>query len=186
MSIEKFPSNIDLGVKIVQLHRWIRTKVGDTIVVNSKAPILLVEYGKGKMPTYYFEPTDVHQEFLKQSDFKGKNDIFTYWNIQIGDNVIKNAAYAYTNNIPPEYQPLKGLLAFKWNALDQWFEEEEELFGHPRDPFHRIDTRYSSRHIKIELNGTLLAETKRSILLFETNLRTRYYIPKEDAKMDLI
>jgi uncharacterized protein (DUF427 family) len=80
---------------------------------------------------------------------------------------------------------LAGLVAFYWKALDGWLEEDEPVFGHPRDPFHRVDTRRSSRHIRIELDGRLLAETTRATLLFETSLPTRYYLPREDVHVEL-
>lgn len=60
-----------------------------------------------------------------------------------------------------------------WAGVDAWFEEDEEAFKHPRDPYHRIDVRESSRHVSVPLVGVLLAESKRPRVLFETNLPTR-------------
>jgi uncharacterized protein (DUF427 family) len=69
-----------------------------------------------------------------------------------------------------------------WDAADRWVEEEEEMVGHARDPFKRVDVRRSSRHVRVERDGQLLAETTQPILLFETGLPTRYYMPLEDVK----
>ena len=60
------------------------------------------------------------------------------------------------------------------------------MFVHPRDPYHRVDVMNSSRHIKVVIDGQVVAETKQPRLLFETGLRTRYYIPKVDVRMDLL
>ena len=68
-----------------------------------------------------------------------------------------------------------------FDAADKWLEEDEVMLGHARDPFARIDVRQSSRHVRIEKDGQLLAESTRPVLLFETGLVTRYYLPEEDV-----
>jgi uncharacterized protein (DUF427 family) len=75
---------------------------------------------------------------------------------------------------------LAGLLHVPFDAADRWLEEDEVMLGHARDPFARIDVRESSRHIRVERDGQLLAESRRPYLLFETGLVTRYYLPRED------
>ena len=65
--------------------------------------------------------------------------------------------------------------------MDHWYEEDEEVFVHPRDPYHRVDVLDTSRHIKVSLGGELLAETERAQALFESNLPTRWYIPADDV-----
>jgi uncharacterized protein (DUF427 family) len=70
--------------------------------------------------------------------------------------------------------------------MDAWFEEDDEVFVHPRDPYHRVDVLNSSRHVKVTLGGELVAETRRPRLLFETSLPVRYYIPMLDVKMELL
>ena len=74
-----------------------------------------------------------------------------------------------------------GLIEIAWGAADMWLEEDEELVGHARDPFKRIDARRTSRHIRAFIDGQLVAETRRGIALFETGLPTRWYIPREDV-----
>jgi uncharacterized protein (DUF427 family) len=75
---------------------------------------------------------------------------------------------------------LAGLVFIPFDAADKWLEEDEVMLGHARDPFARIDVRQSSRHVRIEKNGELLAESTRPVLLFENGLVTRYYLPRED------
>jgi uncharacterized protein (DUF427 family) len=80
---------------------------------------------------------------------------------------------------------LAGLVRIPFEAADKWLEEDEVMLGHARDPFSRIDVRQSSRHVRIEKDGRLLAETTRPTLLFETGLVTRYYLPFEDVVADV-
>jgi uncharacterized protein (DUF427 family) len=81
---------------------------------------------------------------------------------------------------------LDGYVIVRYDAVDRWLEEEEEVFIHPRDPFHRVDALRSSRHIRIECGGVLLAQSTRPVLLFETGLPTRYYLPQEDYDSSLL
>lgn len=70
--------------------------------------------------------------------------------------------------------------------MDAWYEEDEQVFVHARDPYHRVDVRNSSRHVRVIVEGELVAETRRPKLLFETGLPTRYYIPRDDVRSDLL
>jgi uncharacterized protein (DUF427 family) len=80
---------------------------------------------------------------------------------------------------------LPGHVVLDFAAFDAWYEEDERVFGHPRDPFHRVDVRRSSRPVRIELDGVVLADTTRVRMLFETNLPTRFYLPREDIRVAL-
>ena len=81
---------------------------------------------------------------------------------------------------------LEDHVAFAWEKMDAWFEEDEEIFVYARDPHKRVDVIHSSRHIKVVVDGVTVGETTRPSLLFETGLPTRYYMPKHDARMDLL
>jgi uncharacterized protein (DUF427 family) len=78
-----------------------------------------------------------------------------------------------------------GLIEIAWGAADEWLEEDEELLGHARDPFHRIDALRTSRHVQVSLHGQPLADTRNAVALFETRLPTRWYIPREDVSAEL-
>jgi uncharacterized protein (DUF427 family) len=73
-----------------------------------------------------------------------------------------------------------------FGAFDAWYEEEELNIGHPRDPFHRIEIVHSSRHVRVELDGTVVADSREPYLLFEPPLPVRYYLPREDVMTDLL
>lgn len=81
---------------------------------------------------------------------------------------------------------LSGLASVDWKAVDEWLDEDEPLLGHARDPFTRIDVRRTSRHVRVNVGGEVVAESTRTRALFETGLPTRWYFPEEDVRMDLL
>lgn len=85
----------------------------------------------------------------------------------------------------PADPDLAGYVVVDFDAFT-WREEDEPVVSHPRDPFHRIDVRASSRHVRIEHGGRVLAESRRPALLFETHLPTRYYLPRADVDTALL
>jgi uncharacterized protein (DUF427 family) len=101
-------------------------------------------------------------------------------NIRTSSRDLPAAAFA------PSDPDLAGHVVLDWAAFDRWLDEDEELVAHPRDPFKRIDTRRSSRHILIEVDGETVAESDHPVLLYETYLPTRYYLPAADVRLDLL
>jgi uncharacterized protein (DUF427 family) len=86
----------------------------------------------------------------------------------------------------PAEEDLAGLVILDFGAFDAWYEEDELNVGHPRDPFHRIDVLPSSRQVRLELDGQVLAASSRPALLFEAMLPTRYYLPRADVTAELV
>jgi uncharacterized protein (DUF427 family) len=74
-----------------------------------------------------------------------------------------------------------GTARFDWDALDAWYEEDEQVFVHPRNPYVRVDALRSHRHVRASLEGITLAESARPVLVFETGLPTRYYFDRTDV-----
>jgi uncharacterized protein (DUF427 family) len=105
--------------------------------------------------------------------------------VVVGDRRAQDAVWAYPTPIDSVAE-LKDYIAFSWNAVDAWYEEDDEVFVHARDPYHRVDVLNSSRHVEVRVNGVLVADTSRPRLLFETGLPVRYYISKLDVRMDLL
>ena len=83
-------------------------------------------------------------------------------------------------------EALRNLYAFRWDAMDSWFEEDVEVYTHPRDPYTRVDALPSSRHVVVEVDGVKVADSTHPTLLFETGLPVRYYLPKTDVRFDLL
>jgi uncharacterized protein (DUF427 family) len=85
-----------------------------------------------------------------------------------------------------QHDAVPGHVAFAWQAMDSWFEEDEEVFVHARDPYKRVDALRSSRHTHVEIDGVVLADSVRPTVLFETSLPPRFYLPKVDVRMELL
>ena len=158
---------------------------GETVADSRQVKIL---HETGHLPVYYFPEEDLRQDLLEPSDhithcpFKGDA---SYRSVRAGDRVAENAVWSYPEPIDSA-PPLTGYAAFYWKKMDAWYEEDEEVIGHPHDPYHRVDVLQSSRHVKVRVNGEVVAETNRPMLLFETSLPTRYYIPPEDVREELL
>lgn len=175
-------------MKIIQKYhwelspRWVRVQFGGEYIADSRKALLVWE-GSGSRIKYYFPPEDVRQEYLVETGRAGKGR--SSWHVQVGSQHAANAAWSYSE-APDGLEGIEGAISFRWNKMDHWFEEEEEIFLHPRDPYTRVDTIPSSRHIRVEIDGVTVAETRRPFLLFETHALTRYYIPPEDVRMELL
>ncbi|MEP7202813.1 MAG: DUF427 domain-containing protein [Ilumatobacteraceae bacterium] len=173
-------------IRIEPNHRRLRVFVDGTVVADTTKAIYLFE--QGHLPVYYFPIADVRFDLLRPTDHTThcprKGDA-SYWSIVVGNRTIENAIWGYPNPID-ECPDISGYVAFYWNRVDNWFEEDDEVFVHPRDPYKRIDVLQSSRHVEIKIGGVTIAETHRPRLLFETGLPTRYYIPKIDVRSDLL
>ncbi len=168
-------SNGKKTTRIEPSERWVRAQVGGKFVVDSKRPILVWEHEY--YPTYFFPQKDVRMDLMGEP-IQTKSR--TFWNLTVDGRTVERAAYA--RNLPE----LAGYVTLYWNKMDHWFEEAEEVFVHARDPHKRVDTILSTRHVRVEIDGVTVADSKRPSLLFETHLPTRYYLPAEDVRMDLL
>ena len=158
---------------------------GQTLADSQHAKLL---HETGRTPVYYFPERDVRRDLFRPSGVtstsahKGPE---SRWSITVDSRTADAAAWSYT--APPDgARFLSGYYAFEWDRMDAWREEDEQVFVHARDPYHRVDIRKSSRHVRIAIDGELVAETHRPTLLFETGLPTRYYVPREDVRSDLL
>lgn len=184
-SPNSFYQSPDLRPRVEPTPRWIRVQFGGTMIADSKRALLLIQYGPNGLPTYYFPPADVRMEVLEPTLAEPSADGRVYYPVQVGDQVAKRAAWTYRDP-PPDLAALRGYVSFAWGAMDAWYEEAEEIFVHARDPHKRVDVVAGSRHVRVVINGETVADTRRPYLLFETSLPTRYYIPQEDVRMDLL
>ncbi|RJL27199.1 DUF427 domain-containing protein [Bailinhaonella thermotolerans] len=166
--------------------RRVRAVFDGRTVIDTRRGALLHE--TGLLPQLYVPEEDVAMELLEPTDhhtvcpFKGEA---SYWSLRSGDRVVDNAVWAYREPLP-EASWLRGLVAFYWTAADSWLDEDEEVRGHLRDPYHRVDVRASSRHVRVLAGETVLAETRSPKVVSETGLPNRYYIPPQDVRMDLL
>jgi uncharacterized protein (DUF427 family) len=160
----------------------VRVRLGEELVADSRRALLAVQYGPGPvpgvfLPTYYLPREDVADGVL--TDAVVDDDGTTWWTVAAGGREVERAAWAHARP-DPAVAALADHVSFSWQHL-AWFEEEERLRVHARDPHKRVDVLASSRHVRVEAAGQLLAESTRPLLLFETGLPTRYYLPAEDV-----
>ncbi len=164
----------------------VRVFLGGELVADSVRARLLHE--RGRLPVYYFPWDDIHTQLLSESDhttYCSRKGWARYWSVRVCDLVAENALWSYPE--PVDSCPdISGLAAFYWNRVDAWFEEDEQVFVHPRDPYTRIDVLESSRHVQVFAGGQMIADSRRPVLLFETGLPVRYYLPKLDVRMDFL
>ncbi|WP_066363816.1 DUF427 domain-containing protein [Herbidospora mongoliensis] len=150
-------------------RRWVRGVRGGTTVVDSKAPVLV--WGPDHpVPAYAFPISDV-------SGLTGASDL-----------TVEGETSAGVVSTYPELPDHVSIAWFRYEGtvLDHWYEEEEEIFVHPRDPYKRVDPIPSSRHVRVEIGGRVVADTRNPVLLYETGLPTRYYVPPGDVDFALL
>ncbi len=166
--------------------RWIRGVRGEETLVDSRGASVVYEHGR--LPIYFFPPEDVRTDLLARSDHRTDSPILgeaRWFDLRAGGESAEKAAWSFPEP-PAGAEAVAGLIAFRWEALDRWYEEDEEVIIHLRDPYHRIDTMPTSRRLRISLDGAVLAETQRARVLFETGLPPRWYIPREDVEEGLL
>jgi uncharacterized protein (DUF427 family) len=165
--------------------RRIRGIVADVVVVDSGRPMLFFEHGQ--LPRYYFPRESVRTDLLvpnghtKLTEGKGTAH---FVDLVVGDRRVKRAGWTYQSDedLVPDLRPY---VAFYWRAMDRWLEEDMEALAHARDPYHRVDAVPSSRHVRVLLDGEVLAESRRPVVIFETGLPARWYLPREDVRVQL-
>jgi uncharacterized protein (DUF427 family) len=157
--------------------RRVRGFVGGQQVFDTTHALYVWEVAN--YPQYYIPRADVRDEFLVDDDHPQK--------VQFGPSRLYSLAAAGTTHKGAARVfdadgggPVAGTVRFEWDSLD-WFEEDERIVGHPRNPYARIDALRSHRHVHVEVDGVVLADTHTPVLLFETGLPTRYYIDRTDV-----
>jgi uncharacterized protein (DUF427 family) len=160
---------------IEPVPRRIRAMLAGEVVLDTTKALYVWEWPN--YPQYYVPVTDVNPAFLvdEQRTERLHRGSAQLQGLRVGQVVRPSSAGLYTEG------SVAGTVRFDWDALDAWFEEDEEVFVHPRDPYTRVDALRSTRHVRIELDGALLAESSSPVLLFETGLPTRYYFNRTEV-----
>ena len=168
--------------KVEKAGKRVRTMLGGEVLADSHRVLMVWEVPY--YPTYYFPEDDVNMDSLVDSGETKKSPsrgVATLYDVKAGGK--QGKAYGYAD---PEIDQLAGHVSFAWGTMDHWFEEDEEVFFHARDPYTRVEILPSSRRVRVEVDGVTVADSTNASFLFETNLPTRYYLPKTDVRMDLL
>jgi uncharacterized protein (DUF427 family) len=177
-------------VRTEHSDKWVRAFVGDTAVVDSRAPLLFYEESF-PVPAYAFARADVRMDLLRPAAgepprepffFLPKGPVSHWFDLDVDGRLIPHAAWVRDD---PQLED-RVVLSWLPGLIDRWQEEEEEVRGHPRDPRKRVEALASSRHVTVTLDGVVLADSSSPVLLFETDLPTRYYLPREDVRLDVL
>lgn len=169
---------------VVPSSRRVRVELGGSVVAESLSPLLVLQYGRPPcLPTYYFPPEEVDETCLTGET--EQEDGSTSWDVEKGGRRADSAAWTHPDPIG-DLAPLSQRITFDWWGDLRWFEEEEEVFAHARDPFKRVDVLSSSRHIQVYIDGEKVADSRRPTMLFETYLPDRYYLPREDVRLETL
>ncbi|MEV4352517.1 DUF427 domain-containing protein [Actinoplanes sp. NPDC049596] len=170
-----FPPSIATVNQMAPVPRRIRATLDGRVVIDTTRAVYLWEWPH--YPQYYIPLDDIVPGVLvdeahEQRLSRGRTRRF---GLRAGDVVRPKAARLYTADSLPG---LAGLVRFEWEALDAWFEEDEEVLVHPRNPYTRVDAMRSNRRFRVELDGMVLADSASPVMLFETGLPTRYYLDR--------
>ncbi|SES67516.1 DUF427 domain-containing protein [Nonomuraea wenchangensis] len=171
-------------VRVERTAKRVRAYLGGRAVADTTAALLVWEVPY--YPTYYFPLADVEESALKatgattHSPSRGEGVVHT---VTSGAAEAPDAALTYPDS---PLEEIRGHVRFEWDAMDAWFEEDEEVYVHPRDPYTRVDILPTSRHVRVEVDGVTVADSRGARVLFETGLPARYYLPKTDVRLNLL
>lgn len=164
--------------------RRVRIVLGGQVIADT--PDALYVWEHNRYPQFYVPRADVAEGALVASGTTSRSPsrgTATHYTVRAGSREVPDAAWAYLDSPLPE---LRDHVRFEWDAMDAWFEEDEEVIVHPRSPATRVQILPSSRHVQVHVDGILVADSHRPTFLFETGLPRRTYLPKLDVAMDLL
>ncbi len=177
------PSTTPPGTpQVVPGHKWIRGYLNGHLVVDSRNYQFVWEIPY--WPWWFFPRDHINAELAEPADPRptpGLPEGAVRYDLVCGGGILEGAARGY-----PGDPALKDLVTIEFDALDHWFEEDVEVFVHPRSPFTRVDALPSSRHVVVSLDGVELANSRKPTVLFETGTPERFYLPMTDVNMQLL
>jgi uncharacterized protein (DUF427 family) len=170
-------------VKVETSQKRVRAYLAGQVVADTSRPLLVWELPY--FPTYYFPVDDLRATLTpagagRHSPSRGDAEMF---DIVVGNSTAPGAALRYPAS---PIEALRDAVRVDWDAMDEWLEEDEPVYTHPRDPYHRIDILASGRHVEVSIEGMTVADSHQPRILFETGLPPRYYLPLTDIRVDLL
>ena len=175
------------------IEKRVRASLGGEPVVDSTRAMVVWE-PRRVVPSYAVPVEDVRAEVIPAPTARGAGDapqvlhpgIPFAAHTLVGEPVAIRAGGAEGEGFRPADPALAGYVILDFPSFEDWLEEDDPVRGHARDPFHRIDVLPSSRSVRVELDGRVLAESTEPLLLFETSLPVRAYLRRDDVRMELL
>jgi len=173
-----YPRSIAGVNQIEPVPRRIRAVLSGEVVLDTTAARYVWEWPP--YPQYYVPLSDLMPSALVDEEQEQEADRGTakLYGLRVGDTFRPGAVQVYTEDA---IDGLAGLAHIDWDAVDAWFEEDEQVFVHPRNPYSRVDALRSTRHVRVEVEGCVVAESSSPVLVFETGLPTRYYLNRSEV-----
>jgi uncharacterized protein (DUF427 family) len=181
--MELFMAETSHGIKIEAGQKHVRVFLGGDLVADTRQPVLVWEIPY--YPAYYIPAGDVLADLIPagETEHSPSRGDATVYHVKTAAGTAERAALRYEGS---PVERLRDLVRLDWNSMTEWFEEDEPVYVHPRDPYKRVDILGSSRHVRVELDGVTVAESRNPRILFETGLPPRFYVPLTDVRMDLL
>jgi uncharacterized protein (DUF427 family) len=178
---QDYPSVITPRYHVEPVPRRVRAMLGTVTVLDTIRARYVWEIPP--YPAYYIPRADVLPELLVPEGHTQHSPLGTVevHGLRLGDISRPRAAKLVTDST---VDGLTDTVRFDWSLLDAWFEEEEQVFVHPRNPYVRVDALRSTRRVRIEIDGVLLADSSSPVMVFETGLPTRYYLDRTDVNFE--
>jgi len=179
--VRDYPKMIASTDHVEPAPRRVRATLAGRTVVDTTSAQYVWEWPN--YPQYYIPLADVDPALLvdEQHPQHLKRGTAHRHGLKVGDTTRPGAARVYREDAA---EGLADTVRFEWEALDAWYEEDEQVFVHPRNPYVRVDALRSSRPVRVQLDDVVLAETSSPVLVFETGLPTRYYVPRIDLRFE--
>jgi uncharacterized protein (DUF427 family) len=170
-------------IRIEPGRKRVRAFLGGHVVADTDHPALVWE--KPYYPTYYFPMSDVQAVLTEngRTERSPSRGHAVFFDVSTAGGDAKDGAYAHRES---PIDQLRDLVALDWASMDAWYEEDERVYVHPRDPYKRVDVLPTSRNVRIEIDGAIIAESNAARILFETGLPPRYYLPATDVDPTLL
>ena len=166
-------------------ERWprrMRAVLAGETVLDSRRAVLLHE--TGTFPVHYLPLDDIRQDLLEEAE-AGREPEIRRWSVRAGERLVEHCVAA-SPQAADGSELLEDYVTVEFAAMDRWFEEDDPVYAHPRDPYHRVDVRSASRHVIVRRGGQVVAESLRPKLLFETSNPVRFYVPFDDVRIELL
>lgn len=173
-----YPQMYDHTASVEPAPRRVRGFVAGQRVFDTVSAVYVWE--SPRYPFYYVPTSDVAMDLLHDDDHEQrlKRGTARAHSLVVGGDTRKGAARVFGSDATPG---VVDTVRFEWAALDAWFEEDEQIFVHPRNPYTRVDALRSRRTVRVEWDGLVLAESDSTVMVFETGLPTRYYLDRSDV-----
>ncbi len=162
------------------LRRRLRAELDGAVIAQSDDVVLLHE--PGRYPVAYFPLADVADDVLVVTERVTQHPELgatAWYALRHGDRDVARGAWRHSA-LPAFAGMLADRVAFAWHAMDGFYEEDERILGHAADPYHRIDIRQTRRHLVVTAGATVVADSHRPLVLYESGFAPRWYVPRED------